>query len=583
MQIIKPFILLSLSFLLACSSTDKTTNNFSRKHKKSLEISALPEREQIKFKFLFHNANKEYILGNYQLSASLFSQCIQIAPLEPAPYFELATIYDLGKDKLIVLKYAKEAAKLDPNNYWYTIMYAQSLHNAGEPEKAISIYKLLIKNYPQKINLYYDLSNIQLSIGKYEDAIKNYNSLEKITGINEEVSIQKEKIYIKLGDVDKAAMEIQNLINAFPNENMYKGLLADLYTANDMPEKAFAIYQVILKNDSNNAYIHLSLYNYYREKKENDKAFKEVKYAFSNKDLDIDIKMKILLSYYSVTQVNNKLKKEAAELNQILIKTHPKEAKPYTIYADFLYRDKKLESARKNYLKAAEFDNSKYVIWSQLLFIDAELQNNEYMLKDSKAAIDLFPNQALFYFFYGSANLQKKNYKEAQQYLQTGKDFVADNPQLLIQFYANLGDAYNGLKNYKKSDEAYEKTLTLDPKNIYVLNNYSYYLSLRAEKLDRAEELSALCNELEPDQSNYEDTYAWILYKQGKFIQAKEWLLKAIKHGGSTNSVILEHLGDVYAQLKDLDKALDFWLKARKEGEGTALLEKKITDKKLYE
>ena len=103
--------------------------------------------------------------------------------------------------------------------------------------------------------------------------------------------------------------------------------------------------------------------------------------------------------------------------------------------------------------------------------------------------------------------------------------------------------------------------------------------------MERAEELSALCNEIEPDQANYQDTYAWILYKQGKFVQAKEWLEKAIKNGGESNAVILEHLGDTYAQLNNIIKALECWEKAKaiNDGQTTKFLDKKIADKKLYE
>jgi Tfp pilus assembly protein PilF len=181
--------------------------------------------------------------------------------------------------------------------------------------------------------------------------------------------------------------------------------------------------------------------------------------------------------------------------------------------------------------------------------------------------------------------LQKKEYKEAVEYLTIGKDYVFKNPALLAQFYANLGDANHGLKEFEASDSAYEEALKIEPKNIYVLNNYGYYLSLREEKLDRAEELSAYCNELEPDQSNYQDTYAWILYKQGKFIQAKDWLEKALKNGGESNAVILEHLGDSYAKLKDLIKAVEFWNRAKtiNDGSTSKFLDQKIADKKLYE
>ncbi len=581
---IKIYILaIFIGVFVGCSQSEQVGDLSQKEKTHNKELVDLPEKEQIKFKFLFHNANKERILGNYQLAANLFLQCTHIAPKEAAAYYELAHLFESSKEKKLAIEYSEKAVKLAPDNYWYRVLYAHSLQRSGNSLAAIKQYEILIEKNGGDVDLFFDLAGMQLYAGKYKESIETFNLIEQQIGITEEISVQKEKIYIKLGDIDKAANEIQKLIDEYPDDLKYQVLLADLYLANDLQDKAFKVYQEILEKDSQNPYANLSLYDYYKNKGEENKASEAIKKAFASPDLDVDTKVKILLSYYSATE--RRLKKEALELNKIVIKTHPKEAKAYTIYADFLYRDKKLESAKENYLKALEFDNSKLPIWNQLIFIESELQDNVSLLRDSKAAIELFPNQPLFYFFYGATNLQKKEFEEAVEYLNIGKDYVIENPPLLAQFYANLGDGYNGLKQYEKSDEAYEEALKIEPKNIYVLNNYGYYLSLREEKLERAEELSALCNEIEPDQSNYQDTYAWILYKQGKFVQAKEWLEKALENGGKKNAVILEHLGDVYSQLHNIKKALEYWNKAKEieDGDTTEFLDKKIADKKLYE
>lgn len=579
--------ILFITLLVACSpSKEVSSNKVSSKSKnKTKSLADLPEKEQIQFKFMFNNACKERILGNYQKAAGLFIQSALIAPNESAPYYELAHLYEGSKEYGTALEYAAKAVELDPDNYWYRVTYAHTLQQNGDFENAIKQYEYLIKNNGDNPDLYFDLGGMQLYNGNYKAAIETFNKIEELIGLQEEISIQKEKIYIKLGDVDKAANEIQKLIDKNPGEIRYQGLLADLYLANNMDDKAFEIYRKMVEIDPKNPYANLSLHDYYKKKGEDEKAFDALKKAFASEELDIDTKMKILLSYYTATEASNDLKDEAFALNKILIKAHPEDAKSYTIYADFLYRDKKLISAQEYYIKALERDSSKFPIWSQLMFIESELQDNDALLRDSKAALELFPNQPIFYFFYGAINLQKKEYEEAIEYLTIGKDYAIDNPALLTQFYANLGDANNGIKKYEASDKAYEEALKIDPKNIYVLNNYSYFLSLRGEKLDRAEELSALCNEVEPDQFNYQDTYAWILYKQGKYVQAKEWLEKAVNGGGSKNAVILEHLGDTHAKLNDITKALEFWNKAKEVSkENTSeFLDKKIADKKLYE
>lgn len=575
-----PAFVALIFFLGACSSS-KETSKTDKKPKQQATI--LNEKQKLELDFMFHEANKQRMLGNYEKALVLYSKCIKINPNQPFFHYELANLYTMANQQQIALQFAEKAVQLDPNNKWYRLQFAQSLQESGDTESAIKQYEKLIELEPENVDLYFDLARMQIYSEKYKDALESLNEIEKSIGINEEIIRQKEKIYIKLNDIESAANELQKLIKAYPDEVHYKGLLADLYLANDMPEKAFSIYQEILAKDPNNPYARLSLYDYYKSKNEDIKALEEAKLAFQSPDLDIDTKVQILLSYYSLSDKSATLKKEAFELNKILIKTHPEEAKAYTIYADFLLRENKLEGAKENYLKAIEYDNSRYPIWNQLLFLESELNDKEGLERDSKRAIELFPNQPIPYFFYGILQLEKKQYAEAIEYLEIGKDFVLDNPPLKTQFYASLGDAYNSLKNYPKSDAAYEKALEIDGKNIHVLNNYSYFLSVRGEKLEYAEKLSALCNELEPNQPNYQDTYAWILYKQGKYVQAKDWLEKALKAGGSKNAVILEHYGDVLYQLNQPEKALEQWKKAKEQGEGSEWLNKKIEEGKLYE
>jgi Tfp pilus assembly protein PilF len=151
------------------------------------------------------------------------------------------------------------------------------------------------------------------------------------------------------------------------------------------------------------------------------------------------------------------------------------------------------------------------------------------------------------------------------------------------QFYTYLGDSYYAKKNSKDAFVSYDKVLELDPKNTYVLNNYSYYLSLQVEDLDKAEKMAKKVVDQNDKNASYLDTYGWVLYKEKKYTDAEIWLNKALQNGGDSSSVILEHYGDVMFQLGGLDKALSFWKKAKEKGKGSDYLDKKISDLKLYE
>lgn len=543
----------------------------------------LTGKARVDFEYVFFNGNKEKMLGNYDLAEVLFSQALKIDPNSAATMYELANIYAFQNNKNQALFYSKKAAEIDPRNVWYQMLYAECLKESKQPAEVANVYKKLVNDYPDRIDFYYELANAYLFANKPNDAIKTYNRIEERVGVTEDASLQKLKIYKGTNQFDKAVEEAKKLIKTFPKEGKYYGMLGELYQEKGMYDKAFEAYNELLRVDSTNAYVHLSLADYYRNLKQNDKAFQEIKIAFKSKELDIDTKIKILLSYYSITETYTELKADADELCKIIVEVHPDEAKAFSMYGDFLYRDKKLEEARKQFRKAIELDKEKYALWNQLLLIDSELNDYTSMQKESKEAMELFPNQALPYFFNGASNVQLKNYKEAISSLTDGKEFVFENKPLLAQFYATIGDAQNQLKNYAASDSAYDKALENDPDNIYVLNNYAYYLSLRNFNLEKAEAMSKKCNDLSPNNNSYQDTYGWVLYKMGKFEEAKLWIGKAIENGGKANGTLLEHYGDILYKLGDINNALKYWMDAKNAGGTSEHIDKKIADKKLYE
>lgn len=583
------FFLLLPCFLLVILSSCKTKQAGSSSAPASSTKTAGPAKtglegkQRVDFERVFFDANKEKMLGNYDLAETLFSQALKIDPNSSATMYELANIYAFQNNRNQALYFSKKAAMADPKNIWYQLLYAQSLKENKQPEEVAKVLEKVVKENPGRIDMYYELASAYLYINKLNDAIKVYNKVEEQIGITEDASMQKLKIYKTQGNFEKSIEEAQKLIKAYPKEAKYYGMLGEIYQEKGQGEKALAAYNELLKVDPENAYVHLSLADYYRSQKQNDKAFEEIKIAFRSKELDIDTKVKILLSYYSITETYTELKPDADELCKIIVAVHPAEAKAFSIYGDFLYRDKKLEEARTQYRRAIELDKEKYALWNQLLIIESELNDITALEKESRETMELFPNQPLPYLFNGVSHLQLKKYEEAIPPLKEGKEFVFDNPALLAEFYARLGDAYNQLKKHAASDSAYDKVLELDPNNVNVLNNYAYYLSLRNMNLEKAEAMSKRSNELEPNNNSYQDTYGWILYQMKKYEEAKIWIGKALNNGGMNNGTLLEHYGDVLYQLGDKAEALKYWMDAKKAGGTTDQVDKKIAEKKLYE
>jgi tetratricopeptide (TPR) repeat protein len=264
-------------------------------------------------------------------------------------------------------------------------------------------------------------------------------------------------------------------------------------------------------------------------------------------------------------------------------KVHPNNAKVYSIEGDFLYREKKLKESAEAFRKVISIDSSKYVVWDQLIRIEAELEDYEMLAIDAKKAIGLFPEQPLPYMFLGMAETQKKSYEAAIKHFRQCLNLVVDNNELLATLYSFLGDNYHQVKDFKQSDESYENSLKINAENAYVLNNYSYYLSLRGENLEKAEKMARQANELSPDNPSYLDTYAWVLYKLQRYEDAETWILKALEKDGGKSGTILEHYGDILFRKGNAAKALEYWNKAKSVGDASEFLDRKIGEQRLIE
>ena len=574
------FFLFVFSGFISCKSSKITVD-------KTQTIKAgkgeLPEKERIEYEYNFHTGNKEKILGNFEAAANHYAQCIKIDHSKATPFYELAGIYIHLNKHDYALEFAKQAVEIDPTNQWFCVQYADLLQKNKQYDKAVNVYEKLVKSWPGNMDFNLELANALLMAGKNPDAIKIYDHIEETIGVNEEISIQKQRIYLSQGSHDKAIAETKKLIKAFPSEPTYYGMLADLYQSGGMDDKALETFKQILELEPENPFVHLSLADFYNRTDQHEIAFLHLEKAFVNEELDIDTKVKILLSYYVLTEEKNDLKDEAFTLADKLVKTHPNEAKSYAIYGDFLLRENKLEEAREQFRKAVALEKSKFVVWNQLLILDSQLNDFEAMGKESNEALELFPTQPSLYLFNGIANSQKKQYEKAIEMLEAGLTMVIDNKPMEAQFYSSLGDAYYRIAEHEKSDKAFEKALEIEPENFYVLNNYSYYLSLRGENLERAAEMSKKSNELMPNNSSFLDTYGWILFMQGKYSEALIWLEKAMENGGVKSGVILEHLGDTYSKLNETLKAVEYWEKAKNAGGGSEQLDKKIKERKLVE
>jgi len=538
----------------------------------------LSEKERLDFSYLFYDALKDKMLGNLPQAKSKLIQAIRVDPRNDAAHFEMAQIYLQEGNLDQALSSANLALKFNPQNIWYKRVLVEIYAQRAEWSKQIALLQEIAKQTPGQTDVLYELADACIMVRKYEEALKLYAQIEKLEGYSEDLLIRKKNLYLSLGKPGKAIEEIRKLVEKVPDEYEYRRILAEVYLMNRQPEKALEQYEEILKRDPQNSFVHFSLADYYRKQGNNERSFEELKLAFMNPDADVNLKIQVLASYFEITEAYPELKNQALTLCEKLIEVSPDDSRAHALYGDFLFRDERFKEARTQYEQALEGDKSRYSVWNQLLLCLNELGETQKLNELSSEASDLFPQQAVFFLYKGLSFMQLKQYEQAVEALREGSLIGTDNKALAVQFLASLGDSYHHLARYSESDQAYEEALLSDSNNIYVLNNYAYYLSIRKTRLDRAELLARRCNTLAPGRPSYEDTYAWVLFQAGKKQEALKWIDRAIASGGNTNSTIWEHQGDIRWSLNQKDGAMESWKKALELGADKNRLETKIRE-----
>ena len=537
------------------------------------------ENADYKAESAFIEAQKQLILENYTKAYELFLVAAELSPNNAAVNFKLAEVLLKNGEKDKAAFHAQRARELDPENKYYYVLNAEILQSQGDLDGAAKVYEELTSRITGTEQYLFDLAVIYQYQNKLDDALSVYQRAENHYGRTEALLLEKQKILLKQGNLDALVSEWDQLIAENPDEPRYTVKLVEILISNERFEEAEK--RLATLRDKRQSVQADLLYSEIERKKGNlTRALDLLKSPLRSNEIDIDEKLKLLGSYIRYLP-NEEVKESILEASDFLATEF---AGNYTVQAfagDLAYQIGDKNDAIGYYLKAIALGPANYAVWQNV--IQLEMQDGLYdsVIVHSDQALEYFPNQAIFYLFNGVANFIKSEYKRSVQILELGKRYTTDN-RLLSQFHGQLGDAYNGLEENEKSDKAYEEALKVDPDNDHVLNNYSYYLSLRNEKMDRAREMGSRLIESHPENPTYLDTYGWVLYVLGEYEESKKYLQRAAELDDEDGTII-EHYGDVLFRLGDIDAAVEQWERASRTDEASDNIQKKIEDRQIYE
>lgn len=540
------------------------------------------------FDRLYLDAVCRQIAGDSTASA-LLERCHEMRPDAAEVYYSLAHSYlKQGNDSLARVN-MRRAAELQPDNDNYLENVAETYIDQREYDRAIEAYEQLYTHHRDRSDVLELLVRLYNAKKDYHKMLSTIDRMEQADGPSEEISLMRMGIYEQQGDKKNAYRILHALTNDHPNEPSYKVMLGNWLMQHDRKSEAYNWFKSALEDDKQNEFALNSLYDYYRSMGDDTKARQLRDNILFSPQTDIKTKLSMLQQAIRENEQEQGGDSTAvlALFDKIMLTT-PRNAELSNLKAMYM-RVKKMpqDSINAAYAHTLSFEPDN-------LSARLTLAQNKWEEKKWNEVVDLCdkgiqytPEELTYYYFMALAYIQQDEDQKAYEACKRGLNEIdlnkADEPErnMASDMYGIIGDMSYTNQNYDEAFSAYEKAITIYPDNIQVLNNYAYYLSQQNTQLDHAAEMSLRTLKEEPTNATYLDTYAWILFLQKRYDEAKAYVDLTLQNSKNPDKVLLEHAGDIYLMAGDKEKAVSYWKQAIEAGGDKASLERKIKTRKL--
>ena len=508
--------------------------------------------------------------GDYAAAKARLSVVMDADPDNDAAYYYMALCdFYLGNAKDAETELS-EAARLAPDNYWYRDRLAVLYSLTGREDLATQAYESLLKDFPKKTEIYYNLVNLYANQGRLDEVIRTLDSIEAITGKDESTTLAR---YDILMHQDKAE-EAYNVLAAF-NEDYSSpqilSMMADSRLTEDDDSLALALYNEALALDREYAPAIIGKSEVYRMNRSYDEYFETVGFFCSSPAIAPAMKNQYLSSL--MQHVDPRFAQTyQARLDSVYdtaLAAHPTDSLLMVTNGTYYYRTERPDKAKAIFKQNADLWPASFAATATYLQILGYDKDWAALAEESGKAFERFPQSPDLLDMEMLAHYNLKDYPTAIADCERMIMLFPSDSATVLQAYSTIGDLQHELGDSRAAYKAYDKALKINRNYAPVLNNYAYYLSQEHRKLSKAYSMSRITIEQEPDNPTYLDTFAWILHLQGKDLEAKSIFKHAMLYGAKESPTVLDHYATVLYSLKEYDLAKVYWdMAIKKDNDG---------------
>lgn len=517
--------------------------------------------QSTKFDYIFQEALRQKLANKYDAAIDLFDYCRQLDPHSGAVLYELSELYRYVKNDSLAIRSLEQACKLYPSNYWYkdklVSLYLENRRN----DEALKTVEEMARLFPEKGEVLMMLLELYEKKNDYAKMVEVLDKIEVKEGKSEQLSMEKFRLFVQMNDEKRAFEEMQALADEYPNDQRYQVVIGDLYLDAGKKEEALKQFKQVEAQDPENVTLLLSLVNYYHQEGDNARYQEYLTKLLTNKEVDDATRFRMLGVLVQENLSNKADSTQLMELFDKVLEQPQEQAAILELKARYMVtKQMPAEDVKPTLHKILDIDPENDMARQQLLRYAVEENNTPDVISVCQPAVDYHTDNPVFYYYLGVAYFQQQEKQKCLDMFRGGLDRVdnADDEMIKLQIrvnsYALMGDIYHQLGQDDKAFLAYDSCLVYKQNDAMVLNNYAYYLSLKQKDLKRAEEMSRLSNELEPDNATYLDTYAWVLFQQKRYEEAKQYMDKVVelmeRDGEEMSDDVLDHIKQINKKVK---------------------------------
>jgi tetratricopeptide (TPR) repeat protein len=231
------------------------------------------------------------------------------------------------------------------------------------------------------------------------------------------------------------------------------------YSETGKKDKAFDMAKQLLEVNPNSQLVHLALYKFYLDGNDPENAIQSMKVVLTSSEINPDAKAKVLNDFVNFVSTHPEFEPDLLEVTALV--SNDRSTKTLLELAQYYLKIGDKTKALSYFEEVLNEDPNNYAVIKDVLLLQLDLSLDEQAAKKSEQAIELFPAQPIFYLINGVANNKLKHPKKAIQSLETGLDYIIEDPKMEIDFYTQLSLAYQLDNNITKSQTFAKKAEAL--------------------------------------------------------------------------------------------------------------------------